>query len=144
MRALVIKEHLLGTKYKGVVLFTSGEAGRALSDVLKGTKYKVIIPRTKKWHTPKDIALKWPNYFDATSGHLPLWLMVKIANVFRQMHLSKPCYVVPTGSGECIICLKLAYPQKEFVAVYNLGKPTKFEPNAPLNDIIKDFFNARY
>jgi hypothetical protein len=54
------------------------------------------------------------------------------------MRLELPDVVyVPSGSGETLVCLKLAYPEKKFIAVYNLDAATEYSPRCPLNDFVK-------
>ena len=63
-------------------------------------------------------------------------LMMDFARALRDELGELPpaeCYQVPTGSGETITCLRWAYPDLHFVAVYNQGRPTQFEKKAPLN-----------
>jgi hypothetical protein len=49
---------------------------------------------------------------------------------------------VPTGSGETIICLRLAYPDVVFKPVYGLDRSTKFEEDAPLNGVVQVLFKG--
>ena len=89
------------------------------------------------WWTPEAIHRAWPDLFDATSGHLPLPLMIRIAGAFKDYLGPQPYSLnIPTGSGETILALSLAYPGLQFVSVYNLDDATKYQPEAPLNNIV--------
>ena len=144
IRAEVIKEYVVKAGYKGVVAFSCGNATKALREV--GLRVIDISPNgeliANKWWEPYEIANIFEGYFDATSGHLPLFLMIKIAKEFKKYLGELPDwhYRVPTGSGETIICLKMAYPDKYFFAVYNLNEATKYNKEAPLNFIIDNLF----
>lgn len=138
IRAKVILKH-----YKRIVVFTCGNASKALRKVNKDA-YIVSIGdkndnfQTERWYTQKEIATMFPDYFDATSGHLPFWLMEEIAIEFKK-HLGDLTNAVdvPTGSGETLVCLKMAYPHVKFNAIYNLNEHTKYNVNAPLNNLVK-------
>lgn len=146
IRAKVIKRYIEEAEYKGVVCFSCGNASRALNEA--GINTLDISPQgdlraTKKWWTPQEIHRIWPDLFDATSGHLPLALMVKISEEYRKYlgKLDKSIYEVLTGSGETIICLSIAYPSKKFIAVYdNKNNATKYESKAPLNSVVKTYY----
>lgn len=149
IRAKVIKGHLLKARYKRCVVFSCGNASREIKGQLFGTDIKVIDVsptgelQPTKWFTPSEIIETFgASTFDATSGHLPLWLMQDIANELKKQigHLDEPVYVVPTGSGETIIELQMAYPKKEFIAVYDLNPATEYSPHAPLNKIVEQNF----
>lgn len=139
IRAEVIKNFLAGKKYDGVVCFSCGNATRALKKV--GLTTIDISPSgdfiANHWFTPSDVAAIFPTYFDATSGHLSLEVMELIGKAFKE-HLGELPNVnyVPSGSGETLVCLKLAYPDKKFVAVYNLDDATKFDEEATLNKLV--------
>ena len=141
IRAEVIKEYMEKADYKKAVCFSCGNAARALEDagieVLHIGAAGDLIPM--KWYTQAEIKKVFPDYFDATSGHLPMELMLKIAERFqRYLGFEMPAIVyVPTGSGETIVCLKLAYPEKRFVAVYDLDKATEYDEQAPLNKLVE-------
>lgn len=140
IRAQAIKEYMERAGYERAVCFTCGNAADALAeagvDVLHIGPRGDLIPG--KWFTQADIHKAFPQYFDATSGHLPMELMLAIADRFRdhlQDSLGDVAYV-PTGSGETLVCLKLAYPDKEFVAVYDLNSATEYSEGAPLNKLV--------
>jgi hypothetical protein len=50
---------------------------------------------------------------------------------------------VPTGSGETIICLQMAYPERTFIAQYNVNQGSKYNAEAPLNNFIFQSFEVR-
>lgn len=142
IRAKVICDYLLNMPYRGCVCFSCGNASAALKAI--GLDVIDISPTgdllANRWWTQGDIARTWPDRFDATSGHLPISLMQKIGVAFAQ-HLNgllDPIYEVPCGSGETLVCLKLAYPGIEFIAVYdNSEKATQYSAQAPLNGLVK-------
>lgn len=139
IRSKVIQEYIEGT-YDRVLCFSCGNAGRALEElnleVLHIGEEGILNPN--KWFTLKEINHRFNNYFDATSGHLNIELMQMIGEEFKKYlgELPQTNYI-PTGSGETLVCLKLAYPNKDFIAVYNLGKETEYNENAPLNKLVE-------
>jgi len=140
LRARVIKEYVAAAGYRGVVCFSCGNASTALKEA--GLYVIDVSPRgeleARKWWTPEDIHRAWPDLFDATSGHLPLPLMVKISAAFKKYLGPEPYSLnVPTGSGETILALKVAYPTLDFRPVYNLDDATKYNPEAPLNKVVE-------
>lgn len=142
IRANVIKNFIAKKRYRGVVCFSCGNASRELKNV--GLNVLDISPKgdliPNRWFQPSEIAEKFPEYFDATSGHLPMELMIEIAVEYKKyLGLSLPSCYIPTGSGETIFCLKLAYPKEELIAVYNLDDATEYNENAVLNDTVKIF-----
>lgn len=138
IRANVIKEYIGANK--PVICFSCGNASRELK--LAGLNVLDISPTgdllALRWFTISEIKNKFPNYFDATSGHLDITLMGLIGKAYKENLgvLPSPCYV-PCGSGETLVCLKLAYPNIDFVAVYNLDSATEYSDKAPLNDLVK-------
>ena len=139
IRAAVIKEYMKGV-YSRAVCFSCGNAATELEkagvDVLHIGAHGVLAPQV--WFTQVQVQHTFPGYFDATSGHLPIELMQQVGNAYRTHlgQLSSPVYV-PSGSGETVVCLKLAYPEIDFVAVYNLDEATEYSPHAPLNNLVK-------
>lgn len=139
IRSKVIQEYIKDN-YTKIVCYSCGNAGRALEelnlDVLHIGEEGILTPN--KWFTMKEINHYFHEYFDATSGHLNIEIMQLIAEEYKKYLKELPSIVyVPTGSGETIICLKLAYPKTKFIAVYNLGKETEYNPNAPLNKLVE-------
>ena len=157
IRAEVIKEYIRSAGYHNkCVCFSCGNASKALTDVRLDVLD--ISPTgdftANRWYTPDEIHKLFPDRFDATSGHLPLYLMVKIAKRFKlylDNNLDQPLndntiYKVPTGSGETILCLQLAYPKVHFKPLYNIDTKgaTQYDAMAPLNTIIESFYNPQY
>lgn len=141
IRALAIKRYLENSKYKGVVCFTCGNAAKELKaigvEVVEVGVNGVLEP--KKWFSGKEISYIFNNYFDATCGHLPFELMNEISVKYKEVlgELKDDIIYVPTGSGETLICLKMAYPNKKFIAVYNISKATEYHKEAPLNKMVE-------
>lgn len=139
IRARVIKNYIPADK--PVIVFSCGNAAKALInaglDVLHIGEYGELVPN--QWFTQQDIQRYFPGHFDATSGHLSNELMLLVAKAFKKRlgELDKAEYDVPTGSGETLVCLKLAYPHIEFNAVYNMNKATEYSAGAPLNDLVQ-------
>ena len=143
IRSKVIREYINGN-YNKIVCYSCGNAGRALEEL----KLDVLhigeegILDTNKWFSMKEINHYFHEYFDATSGHLNIELMQLISKEYlkyfgkNKFKPNQEIYI-PTGSGETLVCLKMAYPQTKFIAVYNLGKETEYNPNAPLNKLVE-------
>lgn len=137
IRAEVIKEYLTAAGQDKCICFTSGNAGKALKKV----GLKVITVGENEPLLP----LKWFSYneiaelglFDATSGHLPMPLIVEIAQRLKKKLKKLDKIELPTGSGETLLCLKLAFPQAKITAVYNLDRPTHYSNYAPLNSLVE-------
>jgi hypothetical protein len=139
-RSEVIAKHVrknLGSDK--VIIFSCGNAARALEDqgldVLSGGPQNCsFVP--EKWYTPEEVRENWPDRFDATSGHLSKGMMKQIARKFRQeiRHLEADHVIVPSGSGETIYCLNLAFPDKNFIALYDEDDPaTLYDEQNPFN-----------
>lgn len=146
IRAKVIKEYVEKAQYDGVVCFSCGNASSALR--LAALDCIDVSPRAgdlvaNRWWSPAEIRKVWPNRLDATSGHLPMPLMIEIANAYA-WHLGdldfEEC-AVPTGSGETIICLNIAYPEIKWVAAYNVGPGTEYYSKSPLNPAVAANFD---
>ena len=142
IRADVIATYIKNTGIRGVVCFSCGNASAALKNI--PGLYVVDISKTgdlkpNRWWSCEEIRKCWPDLFDATSGHLPLWMMARIAESYYKFigHLPSNKYLIPTGSGETIICLRLAYPNIEFNPIYNIGCGTEYNENAPLNKAVE-------
>ena len=141
IRARVIADFVRAAAYRGVVVFTCGNAAKALRE--QGLEVQEVGPRgdlkTDKWWTQAEIHRAWPDLFDATSGHLSVPLMGDIAKAYRAHLGDLPAgrYAVPSGSGETIACLRIAYPLLTFDAAYDDTKPeTTRHPDAPLNAVV--------
>jgi len=146
IRSQVIVDYVNRAGYKGVVCFSCGNASMELSKALDGPQDIPVLQicpdgdlQSTKWWTPEAIHKVWPDWFDGTSGHLPLFLMHRIAEDFKRFlgNLPDICYEVPTGSGETITCLRFVYPEVYFRPVYGISEATKWEENAPLNSVVK-------
>lgn len=139
IRAKVIKDYMAGC-YEKAVCFSCGNAAEALAGVGVDTLHigprGVLQPR--KWFTPKEVKQAFPSHFDATSGHLTPDLMHEIGKAYRMaLHELPGTVYVPSGSGETLVCLKMVYPDKKFVAVYNLDEATEYSEEAPLNTLVR-------
>lgn len=139
LRAEIIAAYVWKAGYDGVVCFSCGNASRALKEM--GLDVLDVSPsgdlEAKRWWTPEEIRRVWPNRFDATSGHLPCFLMVELSKALHRflgdtLEDGKTCGV-PTGSGETIVCLRWAFPGMCFVPIYGDNLATRREENAPLN-----------
>ncbi len=140
IRAAVIAAYLIAAGPRPVVCFTCGPAARALAaqglDVLAIGPGQQLTPAG--WWTHAAIARTWPDRFDATSGHLPLPLMLDFARALARAlgTLPGPAYRVPTGSGETILALRWAYPQLTFHAAYGDTPATRRDAANPLNALV--------
>jgi len=139
IRAKVIKEYLLKIGVNHCVCFTCGNG----SKYLRAERLVVTSVgdneelKPNHWFSFFEIAEKF-KMFDATSGHLPYPLMVEISKELKkELHLTQKTYIIPTGSGETIVCLKMAFPNITFIPKYNTCDSTKFNPEAPLNRLVK-------
>ena len=141
IRAEVIKNHLNKSRYKKVVCFSCGNAAVALInagiETLHIGENGDFLPN--KWFNQTEINNIYPDYFDATSGHLTIEIMFLLGKAYKQYlgELMKKTIYVPTGSGETLVCLKMVYPETQFVAVYNLNAATQYNEKAPLNNLVK-------
>jgi len=141
IRSSVIADFVQRAGYRGCVCFSCGNASDALKN--QGLYVLDVAPKgglsANTWWTVDEIHKSWPDLFDATSGHLPTPLLNRIASAFKTFLgiLPEQRYEVPTGSGETIVCLKLAYPNTNFVPTYNLDEATKYNPQAPLNNLVE-------
>lgn len=147
-RALCISSYLRSEMgERPVVCFSCGNAANELRllglDVLEIGEQGKLVPN--HWFKQSEIAKYFPNYFDATPGHLSMELMLELGwwfehqLSFEHITLGDDVYV-PTGSGETLVVLKLRFPEKRFHAVYNvagLEKETEYHEEAPLNQLVK-------
>lgn len=143
IRSKIIKKHMQDSGYDKAVCFSCGNASNALKQM--GVNTLDISPTgdllANRWFTPGEVNKTFDGYFDATPGHLPAYLMLDIANEIREeLNLNEKLYYVPTGSGETIICLSLAFPHIEFVAVYNFSDGSAYDEQAPLNEWVERKF----
>lgn len=148
IRAKVIANHVTQAKIKGVVCFSCGNASAALKEA--GLYVVDISPRGKlsanEWWTESDIALAFPHLFDATSGHLSVGLMLQIGNAFKEYLGELPeTVVVHAGSGETALSLSMAYPNTNFIALYDNTRPaTTYSHEAPLNNLVARLCNVQF
>jgi hypothetical protein len=142
IRAQVILAYVLRSSYRdGIVCCSCGNAVAALRSIFDDVKW---IGRDGYWYTPAEIHGIYPRCFDATPGHLPAPLMVELAKEYRRLlGVYAGEWIVPTGSGETILCLQIAYPQVRWIAEYDDSKSgTRFEPKAPLNQWVAGLFTV--
>lgn len=133
IRAEVIKEYLNAIGQNKCVCFTCGNASRYLRE--QGVEVVEVINPDRWWEFSEIQA--YYKLFDATSGHLPIPLMVEIAKRLKTA-IKRPRFkYVACGSGETYICLRLAFPFYHFIPVYNIDKPTTFNAKAPLNGLVE-------
>lgn len=147
IRAKVIAQYMARNDIKQCVCFSCGNASRALSAT--GLQVVAIAPNgdleARRWWTMEEIRKTFPSSFDATSGHLPIDIINEIVKSFRKefsgVFATGQTYDIPTGSGETILCLKLAFPEIDFVARYKTGDAAcNPDENAPLLPLIKSLF----
>ena len=144
LRSSVIKGYIGNRK---TVCFSCGNASRELKlagvDTIEIGKHGIFTPN--HWFTQKEIVDIFPDCFDATPGHLSIELMTLIGRKYKQYLdrnnlINLMCYDILCGSGETLVCLKLAYPEKHFNAIYNvkdLEEATEYNENAPLNNLVE-------
>jgi hypothetical protein len=127
------------------VCFSCGNASRTLKE--HGVPCVAVAPDgdllAGRWWTTAEIHRTFPTAFDATSGQLPADVMLQIAHEFREEFApvfadGGKAYVIPTGSGETVLCLKLAFPDRTFIAQWRTGDPNcEYEPCAPLTPFVQ-------
>lgn len=149
LRARVIRQYMEANGFDKCVCFSCGNASRALkgAGVLCVDISKSGDMVANRWWTKAEISRIFPTCFDATSGHLPIELMVQIAEEMRRcweyMFVPGNYYNIATGSGETIFCLAIAFPCCHFTAVYDNSNPaTEWCEHAPMNEIIEAFFET--
>lgn len=140
IRSIAIKHYMQLHGFDKAVCFSCGNASRMLKEA--GVKTLDISPtgdlQANRWFRIGEIAAAFPGYFDATSGHLPMDCMHAVSDIFYYELRELPGAInLPTGSGETLVCLKMAFPKTKITAVYNLDTATQFEENAPLNALVK-------
>jgi len=140
LRAIAIKRYMAAHGLDKAVCFSCGNASRALKEA--GVKTLDISPtgdlQSNRWFRVGEIRAAFPGYFDATSGHLPIDCMLDVSDEFYfALRILPEAINLPTGSGETLVCLKLAFPETKITAVYNLNPATQFEEDAPLNALVR-------
>ncbi len=144
LRAQVIAEWLMRAGLPPrVVCFTCGNASRALADIgldvlqIGGPDAQL---QPGKWWSQAEVKRWWPSMLDATSGHLGPELINLLAERFREQVGpvdASQVYTVPTGSGETLVALALAFPSTSFVAQYDDRDPcTTYNASAPLTGLV--------
>jgi hypothetical protein len=134
IRAEVIKEYLNKIGQNTCVCFSCGNASGRLNKVGLNT---VQVIDSNIWFTPAEIQNMF-KVFDATSGHLPMFLMSEIASRLRKL-LKQPenGTKIACGSGETFVCMSMAWPNVKLIPIYNIDHATKFNELSPLNDLVK-------
>lgn len=140
LRATMLYDYI--GKNKKYVCFSCGNTSKSLKrlglDVLDISPTGDLVPN--RWFTIQEVREIFPHYFDATCGHLSMELMTKLSAIYKDFfyYLEEPDEViVPTGSGETICCLALAFPNTKFVARYNIDASTEYNEEAPLNKLVE-------
>lgn len=146
-RAFCILEWMRRAGKRGCVCFSCGNASAAIKQQSLPETVVIDISPTgvmqpNRWWSSWEIAQAWPDLFDATSGHLPMPLMVSIGQFYRgtlSSTIEMPRQVfLPSGSGETLVCLAMAYPEVKWIAEYDNNVPaTTFNEEAPLNALVK-------
>ena len=144
-RSSIIIDYAKTHLYEGIVVFSIGNPDDLSRSILRSSLNLISVSpggdlqSANKWWSQEEIRTSWPNYFDATSGHLPVFLLnqivVRIRSKFLGIDELKE-YYIPTGSGETFVCMAMAFPKMSFRAVYNIDQYTQWNPNAPLNDLV--------
>lgn len=139
-RAAVIKAYMEQWGYKKAVCFSCGNASRELRkcgvDTMDISDTGML--KARQWFDAGEVKRWFPDCFDATSGHLPIDCLLQVAAMYRSKLGSVPDAInLPTGSGETLIALKLAFPSCKITAVYNLDKATRYEEKAPYNGLVQ-------
>jgi hypothetical protein len=150
-RAQVIAGYVRQAGLRGVVCFGCGNAA---AELRKTGLYVVDMSargdaEPKRWWGTAEIyqAFGAGGLFDATSGHLPLWMMLQVSKIMQEevsltMHGEAASYIVPCGSGETVLELAWAFPRVRFIPAYNFEgalEATKRDECAPLNYLIDTF-----
>ena len=146
IRSSVIHQYMQQNGYNYCVCFSCGNATKAL--IKEGVSCISIAPdgdlTANRWWSIAEVRKVFANAFDATSGHLSIDVMQAISKKYREA-FSDICvagneYVIPTGSGETVFCLSMAFPDIKFVAQWQKGEPScEMYEDAPMTQIIKSF-----
>lgn len=146
IRADVVRAYMGRNDIPFAICFSCGNASRYLREA--GVPRLDISPSgdltANRWFTMEEIRRLFPHALDATSGHLPTDLMSEIADRLRAELSFDPDteYVIPTGSGESAVCVKMAFPDVIFTPRYNDGgHATEYNEEAPLNGVVRAIFN---
>lgn len=141
LRAMLLHDYIGADKK--YVCFSCGNTSKSLKrlglDVLDISPNGDLIPN--RWFTIQEVRETFPDRFDATCGHLSIDIMNRLSNsykgYFKHYLEMYDEIIVPTGSGETIVCLALAFPNKKFVARYNIDASTEYHEEAPLNKLVE-------
>lgn len=143
IRAKVIKKHLDAIGTNKCICFTCGNAtislrSHGINVISIGDNEEL---KTNKWWTYSEIQ-KYFGLFDATSGHLPLPLINDISIQVRDKLNSMIKDIdeiidIPTGSGESLLIMCMAFPKKRFRSIRLNNKETVYNIDAPLNHLVE-------
>jgi hypothetical protein len=139
LRSIAIAYYMRDNGYDKAVCFSCGNASRELRKA--GVDVLDISPtgdlQALRWFTIGEVHRHFPTHFDATSGHLPMDCMKDVAWWYKSELRNIPDAInLPTGSGETLVCLKMAFPESRITAVYDLDDATRYEKGAPLNPLV--------
>ena len=139
LRSIAIAYYMRDNGYDKAVCFSCGNASRELRKA--GIDVLDVSPtgdlQALRWFTIGEVHRHFPTHFDATSGHLPMDCMKDVAWWYKSELGSIPDAInLPTGSGETLVCLKMAFPESRITAVYDLDDATRYEKGAPLNPLV--------
>jgi hypothetical protein len=146
IRAKVIWAAARDLGIRTVVCCSCGNATAALRETQPIGRYVVDISpngqiRPNKWLEPADIARIFPGHLDATPGHLPLWVLRNYGEaLIRNVDLSNVATtVIPCGSGEALVALKMVRPWMGLCAEYDDRRPElKYDPECLLNSLVEE------
>lgn len=137
LRSRAVRRYMERAGYDRAVCFSCGNASRELR--MAGVDVLDVSPTgdmlALRWFEPSEIARTFPGMLDATSGHLPMECMLEVAREYEGVDVPEEAWV-PCGSGETLVCLKMAHPSARLHAVYNLDDSTRYEERAPLNRLV--------
>jgi hypothetical protein len=140
IRAEVIKKYLNRIGTNECVCFTCGNASKYLReaglDVISIGKNEELKPN--RWFEYEEIINTF-KAFNATSGYLNINLLNRIGLKMKEIlgELEDDKYLVPTGSGETILALIMAYPKKRFYPLRLGTMETKYDEGNPLNMLLE-------
>lgn len=137
IRADWIAQYCKMAGYLGISCLTCGTTGIALITACRkeGLECRVFSNPRRWWGNADFIEYNGSQFFDATSGHIPLFMICKLGILYRSYlgDTQAETITVPTGSGETAISLRIAYPDKIIVAQYGESAEIKREGDAVLN-----------
>jgi hypothetical protein len=173
LRAEIINDYLTSQRTRRCVCFSCGNSARLLRDTGLDVVYigEKGILKPNKWFSKQEIQSTFNGLFDATSGNLNEHLMEKVAvelkrvlsdsseierfcylfkenhffdeDTIRRFNPQQGEYLIPTGSGETILCLKYAFPQLTFIPIRIRGNlNTEFHEGYSLNPRLLKHFGS--